>query len=58
MGGGGGGGGVKGEQIRKAGNKWEKIPGTGEHKPIFEGNKGTRTPPPGDPLFWKSLNPI
>ena len=25
--------------------------GTWEHREIFEGNKGTRTPP-GDPHFW------
>ena len=37
------------EQIAKAGNKSEKTAGTREHKPIFEGNKGTRTRL-GDPL--------
>ena len=44
-----GGGGGEGEQIAKAGNKSEKTTGTREHKPIFEGNKGTRTRL-GDPL--------
>ena len=38
-------GGGDGEQIAKVGNKREKTAGTREHKPIFEGNKGTRTPP-------------
>ena len=41
--------GGEGKQIAKVGNKREKTAGTREHKPIFEGNKGTRTPPPGDP---------
>ena len=35
----------EGEQFAKVGNKSEKTAGTREHKPIFEGNKGTRTPP-------------
>ena len=39
----------EGEQIAKVGNKGEKTAGTREHKPIFKGNKGTRTPL-GDPL--------
>ena len=38
------GSGGEGEQIAKVGNKSEKTAGTREHKPIFEGNKGTRTP--------------
>ena len=41
--------GGEGEQIAKAGNKGEKTAGTREHRPIFEGNKGTRTRL-GDPL--------
>ena len=45
------GGGLKGEQIAKAGNKSEKTAGTREHKPIFKGNKGTRTPL-GDPPYF------
>ena len=40
-----GGGGGEGEQIAKVGNKSEKTAGTREHKPIFEGNMGARTPP-------------
>ena len=31
--------------MAKGGNKVEKTAGTTEHKPIFEGNKGTRTHP-------------
>ena len=41
--------GGEGVQLAKAGNKSEKTAGTREHKPIFEGNKGTRAPL-GDPL--------
>ena len=39
------GGGGEAEQITKVGNKSEKAAGTTERKPVFEGNKGTRTLP-------------
>ena len=43
-------GGGGGEQIAKVGNKSENTAGTREPKPIFEGNKGTRTRPSILPL--------
>ena len=45
LGGGGGRGAIRVDQIFKVGNKWGNMVGTREHRLIFDGNKGTWTPP-------------
>ena len=41
--------GARASRLQKQGTRAKKTAGTREHKPVFEGNKGTRTRP-GGPL--------